>query len=153
LSAGLQRVRGFFKSSNLDVKVVELRESTKSSALAAAALRCSAAEIAKSVVFIGRSTVVVVISGDKRVDVKKLSRVMTEELRVATPDEVIENTGYVVGGVPPFPHNPGVLVLLDVSTKRFGRVWAAGGDQNAIFQISVVDLARTIGTREIDVAS
>ena len=153
LSYGLQRVREFIKTSNLDVRVVVLEESTKSSVLAAAALGCLVAEIAKSVVFVGRSTVVVVISGDKRVDTSKLNRALAEELRVAAPDEVVEKTGYVVGGVPPFAHNQGVHVFLDVSTRRFAKVWAAGGEQNAVFQISVDDLARTIGTGEIDVAS
>ncbi len=75
-------------------------------------------------------------------------------MRMATAEEVLERTGYAVGGVPPFPHPPGVRVFLDVSTRRFGSVWAAGGEQNAVFQISVEELARTIGSEEmVDVAA
>ena len=52
-------------------RVVQLDESTRTSQLAADALGCTVAEIAKSIVFkAGERAVVVVISGDKRVDAK-----------------------------------------------------------------------------------
>jgi prolyl-tRNA editing enzyme YbaK/EbsC (Cys-tRNA(Pro) deacylase) len=117
-------VREFVESKSLNVRLVEFQESTKSSALAVAVLGCSIGEIAKSVVFAGRSLTVVVISGDKRVNVEKLSRLITEKLSIATTDEVLEQTGYAVGSLPPFPHPSGVQVLLDASTRRFGSVWA-----------------------------
>ena len=126
----------------------ELREfgaSTKNSALAAGALGCSVAEIAKSVVFVGGGAAVVVISGDKRVDREKLQRALGEPARVATPEEVRRLTGFPVGGVPPFPHREGVRVLPDASLSRFGQVWAAAGTPNAVFRIGSADLLRLAG--------
>jgi prolyl-tRNA editing enzyme YbaK/EbsC (Cys-tRNA(Pro) deacylase) len=128
---GVERVRGFVAERGLDVKIVELDGSTRSSALAAQALGCTVAEIAKSVVFSGEVTVVVVLSGDRRVDVGKLRG---------------------VGGVPPFPHNDGIAVVADASLGRFEKVWAASGAQNAVMQIATGELLRTIGGGLVDVA-
>ena len=110
------------------------------------------AEIAKSVVFVGERAAVVVISGDKRVDRGKLSKVMAEEMKVATPEEVRDRTGFPIGGVPPFPHAQGVEVLPDQSLARFEGVWAAGGSPNVVFRIGSVDLVRLVGKGPFDLA-
>jgi prolyl-tRNA editing enzyme YbaK/EbsC (Cys-tRNA(Pro) deacylase) len=135
------------------VEVREFDESTRNSELAAQALGCTVPEIAKSVVFVGKSTAVVVISGDKRVDAAKLSKLIGEEVRVARPDEVRERTGFPIGGVPPFPHVEGVEVYPDASLARFQHVWAAGGTPNAVFRIGTSDLLRLVGRGPFELAA
>jgi len=93
--------------SGVSHRTREFDESTRNSAPAAKALGCTVAEIAKSVVFAGDRTAVVIISGDRRVDITKLVEVMGVELHIARPDEVKERTGFPIGGVPPFPHGEG----------------------------------------------
>ncbi len=152
LGTGGERVREFVRQRRLSVQIVEFDESTKSSALAAKALGCSVAEIAKSVVFsVGRG-VVVVISGDKRVDSAKLSRLIGGEATVATAEEVKQVTGYPAGGVPPFPHHDGVRVLLDSSLGRFREVWAAAGLPNSVMKLRTTDLVAALGADLLDVA-
>jgi prolyl-tRNA editing enzyme YbaK/EbsC (Cys-tRNA(Pro) deacylase) len=146
------RVSEYLSKSGAKYELREFDESTRNSALAAQALGCSVAEIAKSVVFVGEKTAVVIISGDKRVDGAKLAKVMGAELRVATADEVRERTGFPVGGVPPFPHGEGIVVLVDASLTRFGRVWAAAGTPNSVFEIGTPDLLRLLRSRPVDVA-
>lgn len=133
-------------------EVREFDSSTKNSALAADVLGCTVGEIAKSVVFLGKGAVVVVISGDRRVDAGKLASLIGAPVRIATPDEVREMTGYPIGGVPPFPHTGGVVVLPDLSLTRFSHVWAAAGAPNAVFRISPSDLIRLVGRTPVDVA-
>ncbi len=140
-----EKVAEFLSKVGEKVEVREFDESTKNSALAAKALGCSVGEIAKSVVFVGPDTIVVVISGDRRVDTRRLATAVGGEVRVATPDEVRVRTGYPIGGVPPFPHGEGVRVLADSSLRRFGRVWVAAGAPNAVFGISVDDLLGLVG--------
>jgi prolyl-tRNA editing enzyme YbaK/EbsC (Cys-tRNA(Pro) deacylase) len=145
------RVASYLAGKGLAVDVREFDESTRNSALAAEALGCTVAEIAKSVVFVGPAVFVVVISGDKRVDVGKLGKLAGGDVRVATPEEVREKTGYPIGGVPPFPHSEGVAVLADSSLLRHSQVWAAAGAPNAVFRIEVNELVRLTGgpTREL----
>jgi prolyl-tRNA editing enzyme YbaK/EbsC (Cys-tRNA(Pro) deacylase) len=130
----------------VESEIREFEESTKNSALAAEALGCTVAEIAKSVVFIGARTAVVIISGDKRVSLSKLGEALGEEVRTATPEEVREKTGYPIGGVPPFPHKEDVWVFADNSLARFDYVWAAAGAPNAVFKIRTKDLTALLGT-------
>lgn len=135
----------------LDVEVKEFDTSTKNSALAAEVLGCSVAAIAKSVVFNAGGAVVVVLSGDRRVDTRRLSALTGARVSVATPDEVRTLTGYPIGGVPPFPHSEGVRVLCDASLLRFDRVWAAGGAPNVVFGISPRDLVENVNGTTVDV--
>ncbi len=146
-----ERVAKYLSNSGVEFELREFEESTRSSALAAQALGCTIAEIAKSVVFIGAATVVVIISGDRKVDPNKLAAAAGEAMRIASPEEVRERTGFPIGGVPPFPHAEGVSVMPDSSLRRFRRVWAAAGSPNAVFRIGVDDLLMLVasGTYEL----
>jgi prolyl-tRNA editing enzyme YbaK/EbsC (Cys-tRNA(Pro) deacylase) len=152
VAGSVERVREHLLAHGLNVEVREFDSSTKNSALAAKALGCSVAEIAKSVVFRAGGAVVVVISGDKRVDTKRLSELTSEVVSVASPEEVRTMTGYPIGGVPPFPHVEGVRVFCDVSLRRFEHVWAAGGAPNVVFRIGARELVENVGGAEVDVA-
>ncbi len=152
MAGSVERVRSHLASIGAEVDFREFDISTRSSALAAEALGCSVAEIAKSVVFKGEGAQVVVISGDKRVDVRRLSAVAGQSVSFATPEEVRSLTGYPIGGVPPFPHKEGVTVLADSSLQRFEYVWAAGGAPNVVFKVKVDELFRALGKEPIEVA-
>jgi len=148
-----ERVSAYLSKSGVEYELREFGESTKSSALAAQALGCSVGEIAKSVVFVGeKKAVVIIISGDRRVDGAKLSKATGADLRVARADEVRDGTGFPIGGVPPFPHVEGLTVIADISLTRFERVWAAAGSPNSVFGIRTRDLLRLLGSKPVDVA-
>jgi len=140
-----ERVVDYLSKSGVDYELREFGESTRNSSLAAQALGCTIAEIAKSVVFAGVGTAVVIISGDKRVNTSELTKVAGERMAAATPDEVRQRTGFPIGGVPPFPHGEKVIVLPDASLARFPRVWAAAGTPHVVFRIAASDLLRLVG--------
>jgi prolyl-tRNA editing enzyme YbaK/EbsC (Cys-tRNA(Pro) deacylase) len=143
---GSKRVSDYLTEKGLEARVVTLDESTRTSQLAADALGCTVAEIAKSIVFkAGEQAVIVVISGDRRVDAKKVSAVLSAKVGNADADAVKALTGYVIGGVPPFPHDTSVKVLLDRSLTRFERVWAAAGTPNSVLNLSVAQLKGQVG--------
>jgi prolyl-tRNA editing enzyme YbaK/EbsC (Cys-tRNA(Pro) deacylase) len=147
-----ERVFEYLTRSGAKYELREFDETTKNSALAAQALACTVAEIAKSVVFVGEKTTVVIISGDKRVDGAKLANVTGAKLRIAKADEVRDRTGFPIGGVPPFPHGVGIEVLVDASLTRFAHVWAAAGTPHSVFGIETPDLLRLVGSKPVDVA-
>ncbi|MBI3116302.1 MAG: YbaK/EbsC family protein [Thaumarchaeota archaeon] len=150
---GVGQVKEFLLSRGISAQIVELGASAKNSQLAAKALGCTVGEIAKSVVFTGPRTMVVVLSGEKRVNLEKLSLVAGSKLTIASAEEVKTLTGYVDGGVPPFPHDDGIGLYPDLSLKTYPRVWAAAGEQNAVMQISVKELIETIGSDVVEVSS
>jgi prolyl-tRNA editing enzyme YbaK/EbsC (Cys-tRNA(Pro) deacylase) len=150
---GQEDVSRFLALSGANYEIKVLDQSTRTSTLAALALGCTIDEIAKSVVFLGPSVSVVVLSGGRRVDIGKLGRDVGGAVRAGTPDEVLAATGYRVGGVPPFPHEPGIRVLVDRSIMDFEAVWAAGGASNVVFRIRPGDLLRLVGGGAHDLAA
>ena len=152
MPGSVDRVKHHLQTLGLEFDFREFDSSTKNSALAARALGCTVAEIAKSVVFVADGAVVVVLSGDKRVDVGRLSALIGRTASVAKPDEVRSLTGYPIGGVPPFPHQEGVRVICDPSLLRFEHVWTAGGAPNVVFRVGTDDLLRRLGGGTVDVA-
>jgi prolyl-tRNA editing enzyme YbaK/EbsC (Cys-tRNA(Pro) deacylase) len=57
--------------------------------------------------------VLVVASGDKRVDEKKAAAAIGEKIGRANADFVREATGFAIGGVPPVGHARPPIVLID----------------------------------------
>jgi prolyl-tRNA editing enzyme YbaK/EbsC (Cys-tRNA(Pro) deacylase) len=150
---GSKRVSAYLDEKGIEARVVTLDESTRTSQLAADALGCTVAEIAKSIVFkVGEQAVVVVISGDRRVDAKKVSAHLGVKVGNADADTVKALTGYAIGGVPPFPHDAGVKVILDGSLTRFEKVWAAAGTPNSVMNLAVEQLRGIVGDF-VDVAA
>ncbi len=135
-------------------EVVEFEASTRTSEDAAAAIGCSVAEIAKSLVFrtaAGRP-VLVIASGTNRVDEKKVRALLGEKIERADADFVRSATGYAIGGVPPLAHATQPVVLIDRDLEAFAAVWAAAGTPNAVFRITPADLMRLTQGQVADVA-
>jgi len=134
---------------------VEFEASTRTSKDAAAALGCSVAEIAKSLIFRaadGRA-VLVIASGINRVDEAKLQALLGQGIDRADADFVRGSTGFAIGGVPPLGHAREPIVLIDADLMQFAALWAAAGTPNAVFKLSPADLLRLTGGRVADLAA
>lgn len=155
LPASARRFAAALEGLGHDEAVVVLDDSARTAAEAAAALGCQVAEIAKSVVFRrldDDASVVVVTSGDRRVDPHKVGELVGAVGR-ADADFVRSTTGYVIGGVPPVAHDGPTVVLVDRSLSRFERVWAAAGHPHAVFPLSPEALATWHGTVAVDTSA
>ncbi|MBL8905940.1 MAG: YbaK/EbsC family protein [Rhizobiales bacterium] len=135
-------------------QVVEFEESTGTSAEAAAAIGCTLAQIAKSLVFRSASgrSVLVVASGINRVDEKKVGQIIGEKIGRADADFVREMTGYAIGGVAPVGHRSTPVVLLDADLQAFPEIWAAAGTPNAVFKLTPDQLQLLTDGKYTDVA-
>src|SRR3990170_1766033 len=72
---GENEVRAFFESAGLDKEIHRFEESTHNSELAARSLGVQVGQIAKTILLLsGETAMAVVISGDRRVDTKKVVR-------------------------------------------------------------------------------
>lgn len=134
-------------------EVTMLSDSARTAAEAAAALGCSVAEIAKSIVFRRRAddaAVVVVTSGDNRVDAAKVAA-LVGEIGKADADFVRQATGYAIGGVSPVGHPEATVLLVDRDLSRFDTIWAAAGHPHAVFPLTPNQLATWLGVAPTDV--
>ena len=123
------RTQRLLAEAGIDTQVVEFEQPTRTSAEAAAAIGCTVAEIAKSVVFRAKQSggaVVVVASGDNRVCEDKVARLVGEKLGRADADFVRAATGYAIGGVAPLGHAGPVFPLSATSPYNPSpQPWAA----------------------------
>ncbi len=123
---------------------------TTSTALEAAdAVGCELGQIVKTLFFMaeGRPTIALV-AGDRQVDTAALAELLgvgRKRLKMGTPAEVLARTGYEVGGVAPVGLLSPADVVVDRSLHRFGRVWAAAGAPNAVFEAGTSTLVAAIG--------
>jgi prolyl-tRNA editing enzyme YbaK/EbsC (Cys-tRNA(Pro) deacylase) len=148
----IEDVKRFLRDRNIEVR--EFVEATPNSEAAARAVGCSAAEIAKSILFIvGSAPIVVVTSGDVKVKGSKLKRAvgLTGKARLPEADEVIRHTGYAPGGVCPFLLPEGLRVLVDASMRRFPVVFAAAGNEHSAVPVTVDQLLEITGGIEVEV--
>jgi len=142
------------RDSGIDSMIVEFEQPTRTSADAAAAIGCTVAEIAKSVVFRGKTSgeaIVVVASGANRVSEDKVAARVGEPLARADAEFVREATGFVIGGVAPIGHAKPVKLLLDEDLQRFETVWAAGGTPHCVFPLTPGQLRSVTGADWSDV--
>jgi prolyl-tRNA editing enzyme YbaK/EbsC (Cys-tRNA(Pro) deacylase) len=138
-----------------EFEVLEFDVSTRTAADAAAAIACTVAQIAKSMIFRittdGRS-VLVITSGSNRVDPAKVAALVGAPVTRADADFVLEKTGFAIGGVPPVGHTCKPLTLIDADLLEFSEIWAAAGTPNAVFRLAPADLIRLTGGRVETVA-
>src|SRR5215813_6268677 len=130
----------------LGIAIRFFEESTATSQMAADRIGCALGQIVKSLCFVVKDQAVLVLaSGDQRIDDKKLAQLFSvgrRQVRTATPDECVAIFGYEPGGVPPVAHRTsGFPIYIDATLRRFDLLYAAGGAHNAIFPITFAQLA------------
>jgi prolyl-tRNA editing enzyme YbaK/EbsC (Cys-tRNA(Pro) deacylase) len=127
---------------------------TRTSRDAAKAVGCDLGAIAKSLVFmVDDQPVLVICSGDRRVDEDKLASVFGgTRARPATRDMVQEMTGYPAGGTPAVGHDEPLATVADTALGRYRFVWSAGGTLDTVYEVTLERLIAASGARWADVS-
>jgi prolyl-tRNA editing enzyme YbaK/EbsC (Cys-tRNA(Pro) deacylase) len=155
LSPRARQVQEALAARGFANEVVELPDTTRSAAEAAAALGCRVEQIVKSLVFRGVETgspLLVVAGGANCVDEAKVAALVGEAVERPDADFVRARTGFSIGGVPPLGHAEALQVLIDEDLLREGEVWAAAGTPFAVFGLDPADLEALTGGRVARVA-
>ena len=158
LPEGVQRVAVLLQARGHAHAPVMLDDAARTAQQAADALGIAVGQIAKSIIFRRKpddAAVLVVTSGDQRVDEKKVEAlVCTDGRRLGRADAafVKARTGYPIGGVSPLAHATPSVMLIDQSLFRFDEIWAAAGHPHAVFRLSPQQLAQLTGAPVADFA-
>lgn len=153
LPDGVQRVARVLQEHGHPHAPVMLDGAARTAQQAADALGIAVGQIAKSIIFRRKSddaAVLVVTSGDRRVDEKKVEALVGETGR-ADAEFVKARTGYSIGGVSPVGHAQPPVTLIDRELFRFDEVWAAAGHPHGVFRLRPQDLERLTGAPVADV--
>ncbi len=137
----IERVKAYFASVGLAERIQEFDVSSATVALAAEALHCEPARIAKTLSFEkGEGAILVVAAGDAKVDNPKFKAAFGTKARMLSHEDAVRLIGHAVGGVCPFAVNEGVPVYLDESLRRFDFVYPAAGSGNSGIRLSIPEL-------------
>ena len=143
----IEKVKAYFAQFDMADRIRELDNSSATVELAAAALGCEPARIAKTMSFRGKNgAILVVATGDTRIDNAKFKHTFGLKAGMLNRDEVEDIIGHAVGGVCPFAVNEGVSVYLDHSLRRFNTVFPACGSSNSAIELTIEELEKYSNT-------
>lgn len=138
-------LKKYLKKRGVDARFFRFDEHTMTVDAAANRLGMSRERIIKSIIFVDGtgSPVLSIVTGDKRVDKKKLATACrAKKVRKANPVEVKRFTGYDVGAVPPVGHKKPIRTFIDEKVIRFNKVIGGGGEISTLLEISPIDIRR-----------
>ena len=139
----IERVKTYFKQYGMEEKIREFDVSSATVELAAAALSCEPARIAKTLSFmVNGHAILIVAAGDMKIHNHKYKGQFGTKAKMLTPEEAETLVGHAVGGVCPFAVNEGVEVYLDASLKRFETVFPACGSSNSAIGLTIPELEK-----------
>jgi prolyl-tRNA editing enzyme YbaK/EbsC (Cys-tRNA(Pro) deacylase) len=145
LSQSALKVQQALNAMGVQLEVVELPASTRTSLEAAQAIGCRVGQIAKSIIFQASTShrvVMVIASGPNRINEKVIEGHLGEPVCKADADYVRQRTGFVIGGVPPVGLAEHALTFIDQDLTQYPEIWAAAGTPHAVFSLTPGELLR-----------
>ena len=139
----IERARAHLRKHGLEERIKELTVSSATVALAAEALSCEPARIAKTLSFEnGEGAILVLAAGDARIDNPKFKQRFGVKAKMLSAERVEPLIGHAIGGVCPFGVNEGVPVYLDESLRKFDYVYPAAGTGASAVYLTIEELER-----------
>ena len=141
-------VRKDLEARGLGDRIREFPVSSATVALAALAVGCEEARIAKTLSFlVDGHAVLIVAAGDAEIDNRKFKDHFHTKAKMLTPEELDTLVGHAPGGVCPFAVPETVEIWLDESLRRFSTVFPAAGSANSAVELSCSELETACGAR------
>lgn len=138
----LEAVNQYFHSVGMEQRVMILEKSSATVEEAAEAIGCQPRQIAKTMsFFVNDKPILIVTAGDAKIDNKKYKDTFHQKAKMIPGDLVERYIGHMPGGVCPFAVNQDVTTYLDISLKRFARIYPAGGSGHSAVDLTVEELA------------
>ncbi|MBM6907928.1 YbaK/EbsC family protein [Collinsella intestinalis] len=139
----IERVRAYFEAEGIAERILEFPTSSATVELAAAAVGCEPARIAKTLSFaVGERVALIVAAGDARIDNPKFKAQFHTKAKMLAAADAERRIGHAVGGVCPFAVNDGCDVYIDASLRRFDTVYPACGSANSAIGLTLAELER-----------
>ena len=143
-----------FKQKGIEIDILNLDVSTKTSQEAADAVGCDIEQIAKSIVFfesIQNKLVQIFISGPNKVNLESFQNQTNLRIEKADAEYVRESTGFAIGGVAPLGHKNRPLYFIDETLIDFHEVWCAAGTPSSLFKLKTEDLLKATEAKILNI--
>ena len=150
----IEKARAHLARHGLEDRIMEFDQSSATVELAARAVGCEPARIAKTLSFeIAGEAALIVFAGDARINNQKFKATFHTKPRMLDAASAEDRIGHAVGGVCPFGVNEGVRVYLDESLRRFDVVYPAAGSSSSAVRLTPAELEDCVdGATWVDVS-
>lgn len=149
----ISKLKEYLDKNGVEAKFYEFDEHTITVEAAAKRLNITADKIVKSIVFIDQDgkPLLAIVSGDKRVDEKKLAEASnSQQVRIAKAREVEKFTGYKIGELPPVGH--GLRTFVDSKVMSLDKVIGGGGSTHTLIEISPNDIVKLTNAKVCNIS-
>ena len=151
---GAIELQSFMNAHGIPGEILHLSVPTPTVDSAAQALGTQVDQIIKSILFVvDEQPVLAIASGLAAINsraIADLFEVGRKRVKLATPETVLEISGYEVGAMPPFGHRQPLTTLMDRKLLGFTEAYAGGGAENAFVRLNPQDILRVSGAKVLD---
>jgi len=151
---GVHDLTGYMQSHNIMGEILHLDVPTPTVETAAQAVNAKLEQIIKSILFIVDGHPVLAIacglSTIGRRAIADLYAVGKKKVKLATPEIVLEISGYEVGAMPPFGHLHPLDTLVDRRVLDAPEAYAGGGAENVLVRLNPQEILRVTRARVLD---
>ena len=151
---GANELGGYMNAHGIHGEILQLSVPTPTVETAAQAVSALPDQIIKSILFIvDEKPVLAVACGKSSIRsraIADLFGVCKKRVRLATPEMVLEISGYEVGAMPPFGHRQPLTTLIDPKVLDLSEAYAGGGAENALLRLNPQDILRVTGAQVLD---
>jgi Cys-tRNA(Pro) deacylase len=149
-----EAVKNYLDKAGVGYKIHTANGPTMTAQDAATRLNVPLETIIKSIVLTAQdgSPLIAIVTGDKRVDRRKLSDIAgTSKVRIASAEDTKTATGFEVGSMPPLGHRSPITTVIDRKVMGFSKVYGGAGTSDALIEINPRDIARLTDAKVADI--
>lgn len=132
-----KKLKVYMIESKIDAEQYVYKDACHTVEEAASAANVSPEDIVKSICLIDNdgNLIVAIVRGKDRVSTSRVSKALNIEIpQIATPEQVLDKTGYICGGVPSFGYE--ATFLIDPKVMENELVYTGGGSPYSLIKIS-----------------
>ena len=139
-----EKLKKFLHENNIQGEHLIFNQSCHTVEEAAKAVNANPDDCVKNICLIDSKgqLIVAIVKGEDRVSTKRVGKILNiERPRIATPEEILEKTGYPCGGTPSFGYH--AIFLIDPKVMEKDIVYTSGGSENSLLKINTKDLQKS----------
>ena len=138
-----EKIKKYIKDNNIKAEHLSFETSCHSVAEAVQAINASAEDFVKNICLVDDqgNLIVAIVKGENRASTSKIGRHLgIERPRTANPQEILQKTGFICGGVPSFGYLATFLIDPKVMEKEI--VYSGGGSEKSLIKIFPQELLK-----------
>ncbi len=138
-----EKIKKYIKDYHIEAEHLHFETSCHSVKEAVRTVSASVEDFVKNICLVDKegNLIVAIVKGEDRASTKKIGKALEiDPPRTASPQEILEKTGFVCGGVPSFGYPSTFLIDSKVMEREV--LYSGGGSENSLIRIPSKELQR-----------